>query len=363
MRRIAVALVVAAVLYPALASAVEPRIFVIGVWPNRIRLFDEKTDDFVGEIPLRYGAVTSVFGADETPDHRLFFFITARSEAVEVVDIAKKAVVDEVRLSSPKRKVRIFGAAPDPSGKRLYLQVRAVSLEVDRFVPEDTEVILYDLESHQVRESFRLPSEVYPGDWFPLLRPSPDGKFLFAFGQDVFILDSQTHAIVDRIVLSRPSLAGYGPLSNLGFSLRETEPGIFFGIYRSTEPFLKKTMLGIARIDLNRREVESFEVSPDLKVEWFALSPDGKRGYAGMGDLVAVDMESRRVIRRKEGVEQGRQNTTLIVSADGSKLYVAGVGPTIHVYDTATLEPVKRIPAGGDIMNPPQPVPRSLLAR
>jgi len=222
-------------------------------------------------------------------------------------------------------------------------------------------VMLYDLESRQVRESFPLPSEVYPGDLPALLRVSPDGSLLYVFGQDIFVLDAQNHAIVDRIALSRPRFSGYGSLGGFGFSLKEAEPGIYFGVYRSTEPFLKKTMLGIARIDLNRREVENFEVSPDLKVEWFALSPDRKRGYLGMGDLVAVDMESRRVIRRKENVEQGRQNTTLIVSADGTKLYVAGVGPHIQVYDTATLEPIKSIFAGGDIMNPPQPVPRSLL--
>jgi hypothetical protein len=361
MRSIAVAFLVGAVVAPTLASAVEPRIFVVGVWPNRIRFFDEQTESFTDEIQLRRGAVTSVFGADTTPDHRRFFFITDRMETVEVVDIPGRAVVDEIKLSSAERRVRILGVAPDAAGKRIYLTVRVVSLQADRFVPEDTEVILYDLESHQVRESFRLPTEVHPGDWFPMLRLSADGKHLFAFGADVFVLDVESRDIVDRLTLSRPTRAGYGPLRNMGFSLRETEPGVFYGIYRSTEPFLKKTMLGIARIDLLGMAVERFEVSPDLNVEWFALSPDGKRGYAGMGDLVAVDMESRQVIQRKEGVERGRQNTTMVVSADGSKLYVSGVGNTINVYRTATLEPLRQIFAGGDIMNPLQPVPRKLL--
>jgi hypothetical protein len=76
---------------------------------------------------------------------------------------------------------------------------------------------------------------------------------------------------------------------------------------------------------------------------------------------VAVDLETRKLLVRKERVEQGRQNTTLVVSGDGTKLFVGGVGPLIHVYDAKTLEPLRQIHAGGDIMNPPQPIPRSVF--
>ena len=107
--------------------------------------------------------------------------------------------------------------------------------------------------------------------------------------------------------------------------------------------------------------MESFDVSTDLKVEWFTISPDGKRAYAGMDDLVAFDLESRRILARREGVERGRQNTSMVVSSDGTKLFVGGVGPLIHVYDAATLEPLRQIHAGGDIMNPPQAVPKSAV--
>jgi hypothetical protein len=79
--------------------------------------------------------------------------------------------------------------------------------------------------------------------------------------------------------------------------------------------------------------------------------------------MVLVDLETRKLLVRKEGVEQGRQNTSMVVSGDGTKLFVGGVGPLIHVYDAATLEPLRRIHAGGDIMNPPQPLPRSVLGK
>jgi hypothetical protein len=320
-----------------LAVALEPRVLLVGVWPNRLRFFDETTEEVVAEMQLRYGAVTNVFGSDRTPDYRRYFFVTDRMEAVEVVDIASRTVVDEVKLSSPERRVRMYGAAPDAAGKVLYITVEAVGMEVDRFVPETVDVVRYDLES-------------------------PDGKTLYVLAQDIFRLDVETHQIVDRIELSKPVAAGYGA-GGLGFLPFEASPGILYGFYRSPDPVLKKTMFGVTRVDLERREVDSFDVSPDVNVEWFSVSPDGKRAYGGMGDMVAVDLETKKLLVRKEGVEQGRQNTVIVVSGDGTKLFVGGVGPLIHVYDAKTLEPLRDIHAGGDIMNPPQPLPRSILGK
>jgi len=168
-----------------------------------------------------------------------------------------------------------------------------------------------------------------------------------------------SHEVIDKIVLSRPLHPGYGPFRPSG--LAEIEPGLFYGIYRTTDPFIEKSMLGVARLDLRTKEVESFELGPNLNVGTFALSPDGKRGYAGMRDMIVVDMEARRILNRKEGFEQGRTNNALIVSADGTKLYVGGVGDTMHVYDAASLEHLKGIFVGGDFMSIPVALPRALL--
>jgi hypothetical protein len=347
-------------LLPTVASAVEPRVLLVGVWPNRLRFFDEATEEVVGEMQLRYGAVTNVFGSDCTPDFRRFFFVTDRMEAVEVVEIASRTVVDEVKLSSPERRVRIYGAAPDAAGQMLYITVDAVGMEVDRFLPENVDVVRYDLENHRILESFSLPSEIEAPMLPPLLRPSPDGKALYVLSQNIYVLDVETHQIVDKIDFSKPRAPGYGA-PGVASAPFEASPGILYGFYRSPDPILNKTMFGITRADLERREVTTFDVSTDVNVEWFTVSPDGKRAYAGMGDMVAVDLESRKLLARKEGVEQGRQNTAMVVSSDGTKLFVGGVGPLIHVYDAKTLEPLRKIHAGGDIMNPPQAIPKSVM--
>jgi len=362
MRRVLLAFAFASLagVFPSFAAAVEPRVLMVGVWPNRLRFFDETTEELVGEMQLRYGAVTNVFGSDRTPDYRRFFFVTDRMEAVEVVDMTSRTVVDEVKLSSPERRVRMYGAAPDAAGKVLYITVEAVGMEVDRFLPENVDVVRYDLESHRVLESFPLPAEIEAPFLPPILRPAPDGKTLYVLSQNIYVLDAETHQVVDKIDLAKPRAPGYGP-AGLGFGAFEASPGILYGFYRSPDPILNKTMFGITRVDLARREVTSFDVSTDMKVEWFTLSPDGRRAYAGMNDLVAVDLETRKLLARKEGVEQGRQNTAMVVSGDGTKLFVGGVGPLIHVYDANTLEPLRQIHAGGDIMNPPQAVPRSVF--
>ncbi len=121
---------------------------------------------------------------------------------------------------------------------------------------------------------------------------------------------------------------------------------------------MKKKMIGVVRIDLATKDVQSFEIGPEVKVGILAVSADRKRAYAGLEDMLVIDMDSHRIVKERQRVEQGRNNTSMIVSADGTKLFVGGVGNTIEVYDAETLEHLKSIFAGGDFMSSPTPVPR-----
>lgn len=73
---------------------------------------------------------------------------------------------------------------------------------------------------------------------------SADGQSLFVLGADIYELDATSYEVVDTIELSKPLQAGYGPLERRD-NLRQTTPGIFYGIYGSTEPFLNKTVVGV----------------------------------------------------------------------------------------------------------------------
>jgi DNA-binding beta-propeller fold protein YncE len=345
----------AALATPRPASAADPKpaqVHLLGVWPNRIRLFDEATEQFVGEIGLKHGAATN---SAHTPDFSKFYFVTDRMEAVEAVDLRKREVVDTVKLSDQSRQVRIASVAVNPDGTLLYLASTPVQLEIDRFVPQEPEVFVYDLAGKRLKESFKIPKEVNL-PFRPNIHFSPDGQSIFLFGRDIYQIRASDNALVDTIKLSKPLLAGYGPLR--GARLTEEAPGVYYGLYRTQDPFMKKKMIGVVRIDLVKKDVQSFELGPEVNVEVLAVSADRKRAYAGLEDFLVIDMESHLIVKRKERVEQGRNNTSMIVSSDGKKLYVGGVGDQIQVYDAESLEHLKSIFAGGDFMSAPTAVPR-----
>ncbi len=337
---------------PALAA--ESRTLIMGLWPNELRLMDESTEKFVGGIQLRYGAVTGYGRTPHTPDFRRLYYITDRMEAVEVVDPEARQVVDELRISTAARRVRILGVSPYPDGTKLILRVVATGMEVDRFETEETEYVVYDLSARAVKESFRLPKEVRT-DFTSPFPFSSDGKTFFVFGRDVFELSASTHEVVSKIALSTPLESGYGP--RRAFDLYSPEPGIYYGLVSTTDPFLKKAMTGVLRLDLAQRTASSFEVGPKIDADVFALSPDGKTGYAGVKDLAKIDMASGRITALKKGFLQGRAASVLILSADGSKLFVTGIGNAIQVVDADTLEVKRTIQLDRDLMANPLPLP------
>ncbi len=340
------------------AQAADPRIFIMGVWPNRLRLFDESTETFTGEISLRDGAVTNYGAIPHTPDYQSLFFVTGRMETVEVVDPVKMESVDTFKLSTPGRRVRINGVHPGPEGKLLYLQAGAVQLGTDRFTREDVELILYDVEAHEVRQTVTLPREVQLG-FLPTLHFSADGKSLFIVGASIWELSTETHEIIDTIEWGKARGAGFGGIQSMGLS--PVSPDVFWGTYNTQDPFLKKSLWGVVRLDLSTKAIDAFELGPALEVSTFALSPDGRYGFAGLSDFAVVDIEKRRVIARKEGFERGRTNMVIIVSADGKKLYVTGVGNAIDIYDAESLEKERSIFVGADITSPALALPRSLF--
>ncbi len=333
---------------------------IMGLWPNELRLLDESTEEFVGKIQLRYGAVTGYGRTPHTPDYRRLYYITDRMEAVEVVDPEARQVVDELRISTAARRVRILGVSPYPDGSKLILRVVAVGMDIDRFETEETEYLVYDLKEHAVKESFRLPPEVRTD----FTRPFPfssDGKTFFVFGRDVFELSASTHEVVSKIALSTPLEAGYGP--RRAFDLYSPERLVYYGLVTTTDPFLKKAMTGVLRLDLAQKTATSFEVGPKIDADVFALSPDGKTGYAGVKDLAKIDMAKGRIVALKKGFLEGRAATVLILSADGTKLFVTGIGNALQIVDAETLEVKRTIQLDRDLMANPLPLPaRSAMA-
>ncbi len=158
-----------------------------------------------GDIPLKYGAATN---SAHSPDFSKFYFVTDRMEAIEIVDLKKRAVVDTVKLSAQPRQIRIANVAVNPAGTLLYTVATPVVLEIDRFLPEESEVFVYDLVAKRLKESFKMPKEAGVGSFRPNIHFSPDGSSIFLFGRDIHEIRVSDNQLVGTIALSKPLLAG-----------------------------------------------------------------------------------------------------------------------------------------------------------
>ena len=333
----------------AATPADEPAVFIAGVWPDRIVFFDQVTESFTEGFRLRHGAITT---SARTSDSRLVFAVTDRMESVEVIDPFRREIVDEVKLSEPGLRIRIRRVFPSHDGTKLYLRVIPVRIETDRFIrDEGYDVIVYDLEDRRIESRFMLPADV-AARWDAFLHASEDGEHVYVVGKDIYKMRATDFTVEETIVVSKPLLAGYAPYGGLSL-IPTVEHGIYYGLYRVEDSSQKKRMFGVTRLDLMEGTLDDFELGPSLRLSQLAISKDGKTGYAGLTDIVSFDMAAHRILNRREGFERGRTNNSMIVSHDGAKLYVSGVGDTMHVYDANTFELLESIFAGGDFMMPP----------
>ena len=347
-RRLLLALGLAALL-PGLASGQDADRFLAGIWPDELITFDQESLTFEKVGSLRHGAATN---NTWTADGRFMAIVTGRMEIVEIFDAAEMAIVDDFQLSTVGTRIRFMSATPGPDARQVYLVPVVVDLEPDRFIHKTpSEIWVFDREAREVTHRIPLGGA---DDWRPNIYFSPDGASVFLVNDQIVELDAETFEETDRIALDRPLAPGYGGVR--GHSLDEVEPGRLFGVYRTVEPRQGMELFGLLEIRLPEKTFSHYEVGPQMRLARFALSPDGKRGYAGLSDAAVIDMESRQVILRKKGFERGRTNISMIVSADGKRLFVSGVGDTMYVYDAETLDPETEIFAGGDFMIPPQPI-------
>jgi hypothetical protein len=264
----------------------------------------------------------------------------ASGENIEVVDVASRRVVDEFTLSHDSVRVRIDGFEPHPNGERAVLFAKRYTKMRDRYAVEGPFLLEYDLRSKQVTDTIPWPDgeERDRGIGFEY---SPDGETLYFFVEDIIALDADTYEEVDRWEIARPLEPGLGRANFSTGRGTYDEVGIATGLYRMTDPVQRRSMLGIARVRLADKEVDSFVLGPTEPVGRFALAPGGQKAYGlyatvGRYEFWEFDLEAERVSRRVPFA--GRPRMGLRVSADGEKLYVFVAGPTIDVYDIDTFE-------------------------
>jgi len=323
----------------------------IGTYARNILVVDEATLTVRDTIPSAVGIPYLML---PSYDKKKFYVLDPRLESVEIIDLASKKSRGVFTLSTPAMTVRISGINIDPKERFAVLLVKTYTKKLDRYEISKPTLLKYDLEKRAVTDTIPWPKgeeREFAGILF-----SPNGALLYFFtSDDILIYDSNTLKEVDRWELSRTQMedAGMGRL-NFGFpnDIYE-EPGFYTGLFRATDPVNRRTMMGVARVDLVNKSVDYYQLGPSAPVS-FRLAPDKKRAYGlqsevGNYHFWTFDLENRRVLGKTEF--KGRSRMGLSVSSNGESLYIHTAGNTIDVYETGTFRHVRTVEFGADMTN------------
>jgi hypothetical protein len=334
----------------------------IGGYPNLIWMIDEATEKVVGTIHTKAGIPRRL---NLTRDKKLFYVIDATQEVVEVVDIASKTTLDTFKLTEGSKRVRINSIEPDPTNRYAILLTRTDVKLTDRVDIGPAVLLQYDLKEHKIIRTIDWP-DGQERDQANLLF-SPDGKFLYFLGNEILIFETEKFTQVDKWDLSNleeglgqvsVSFGGFGGLDTVN-----DQPGFLTTTLTIEDPVQHRRMIGVARIDLNKKDLDFYTLGPAGGVT-IVLAPDRKRAYGlesavGRYEFWTIDLEQRKITSRAEFA--GRPRMAMKTSSNGKVLYIYQAGNTIDLYEAGTYKYLRTIELDGDVTTGFYVVPRQAV--
>lgn len=322
--------------------------FYLSTYAGSIYVIPESTMAVAHRLPFGGGQPLDI---TLSRDRKRLYASDARFERIRVFDLATRSVVDSIVLSAGPTRVRMQGYGVDPRQRFLVTLIKTTTKLPDRFEIGPPRLVRYDFARRAVVDTIPWPKgeeREFAGFQF-----SPDGQYLYLFGEDILVYETGRFTVVDRWLLSQPLQEGMG---RFGFGFPESfyeEPGYYTGLFRTTDPVQNRRIMGVARVNLGAKAVDFYALGPDEPVG-FTLAPDRKTAY-GLKQLIGTyefwtfDLEGRRVASRTPF--RGRPRMQLLPSTNGRLLYVLGAGSTIDVYDAATLRPLRTVTLEADMID------------
>ncbi len=332
----------------------------VGTYARNILVLDEAT------MRVRDTLHTSV-GIPEISlsfDRKHLYVTDPGDEKVEILDLATKQSLGMFTLSHDSVKVRMNGFSLDPMERFAIILVKIYTKHRDRYEVSRPTLLRYDLAKREVTDTIAWPRGEERE--FAQIIFAPKGDLMYFFTQDdVLIYDSNTLKQVDHWDISRTLFEeGLGRINfGLPYDVYE-EPGFYTGLFRTNDPVNHRTQMGVARMDLANRQLDFYSLGPSQAVS-FRLAPDRKRAYGihsevGNYQFWTFDLESRRVLGKTEF--PGRPRMGLVVSSNGTQLYITTAGSTIDRFATQGFERLGTVDLGADMTNVIL-VPRAAAAR
>ena len=315
-------------------------------YDHAIHVIDEATLEIVEKIPVTTGIPITL---TLSKNHERLYVLDAEFEEIETVDLSARKSVDSFTLSRGRSTVRIWGFTVHPDEEYAILNTMRYTKRIDRWEIDDPVLVKYDLQAGEVVDTVPWPN----GEKRERVRLmfSPEGDYLYFFGNDVLVLETEKFTETDRWELSQPPEEGLGRF-RFNFPLSPyDEPGFHTGLFSFTDPVQNRRMMGVAKVDLAAKEFDFYTLGPREPVS-FRLAPGGKKAYGlvqqiGNYEFWTFDLEGRRVESRHRFA--GRPRMGLAVSSNGELLYVYNAGATIDVYDAGTYEKLRTVAYDADM--------------
>ena len=337
--------------------------FYVGTYAKNILVIDEATMKVRDSIKLSIGIP---LGFTLSFNRQRLYVVDPHNEKIEIVDLPSRKSTGTFTLSSGRTRVRMSGFNVDPLERFAVILIKTYTEKADRYEIGKPTLVRYDLAKRAVTDTIPWPKGEEREGVQIIFSPKGDLMYFFTT-DDVLVYNAETLKEVDRWELSRTLFEeGVGRL-NFGFGNDTNEdPGHYTNLFRITDPVNRRTMMGVARIDLVNRNVEYFyTLGPSAPVS-FALAPGRTRAFGlrqevGFYQFWTYDLAGRRVDRRVEFA--GRPRMGMTVSSNGSQLYIGVAGSTIDRYDSRTFQLIGTTTINADmtrmILVPPGPTPRS----
>jgi len=333
---------------PAFAQSGGNGTIYVGTYAKKILVVNEANLKVVDSIPISVGIPTSMV---LSTNRKHFYVLDPQYENVEVIDIATRKAIDKFTLSSGNTRVRLWGINVDPRERFAVVLVKTYTKLRDRFEVGKPTLLRYDLTKKTVTDTIPWPKgEERDGAQIIF---SPDGELMYFFTtDDVLVYSTDSLKQVDRWELSRTLFEeGMGRLNFFFPTDIYEEPGFYTGLFRTTDPVNRRTLMGVARVDLVKRSVDFYTLGPSEPVS-FRLAPGRRRGYGlrqqvGNYEFWTFDLEGRRVSQRVQFA--GRPRMGLTPSSNGRELYIHTAGPTIDVYDAQTFKRIRTVTFDADM--------------
>jgi hypothetical protein len=305
----------------------EAKELIFNLGYGKVQVIDASTDELLPDIDIKGWGREASFSADKK-----FMYVAANRQLIHKIDIAQNRVVHTVDMRYGGWQRFIFGMDLAEDGTTAYIHFFSRKTDKGEAIVGPPTIAQIDLESGKILRSIEVPFGVC------YLAYAKNSKMIYAVGQDVFKID---------VSGTEMKMAGIHPMFDKKmnilplFSYTAENNGV------ALIPYWIGEAGGLLSIDTNSGKISETPIKGPMMAYGALYSPDMKKAYANMDELYVIDVASK-TITNTEVIPTGT-TFSIMTSADGKKIYLQG-GPTITIYDTATLKVIKTLEMSTDGM-------------